>query len=65
MILTPEKFVKTEFGFVVGVLFVLLAFFSLLRGSPSGKRSPTGVVVTLTFLAIGGYIVARFMGYDL
>lgn len=65
MVLTPEKFVKTEFGLVVGIIIVVLAVVSLLRGNHNAKRSPTGTVVAIAGLALGGYIIARFYGYEI
>lgn len=65
MVLTPDTFVKTDFGFGVGVLFVTLAVFSLLRGNANAKRSPTGTVLALGALLLGGYIVGKYLGYDL
>ncbi len=65
MVLTPDKFVKTEFGLGVGILLAILAVISLLRGTTSAKRTPTGTVVALASLVLGSYIIARFYGYDI
>lgn len=66
MVLTPDKFVKTEFGLVCGIILVTLALISLLRGANNGKKkSPTSMVVALGSLAVGGYIIARFQGIDM
>ncbi len=65
MVLTPERFVKTEFGFGVGLLLLLLAVLSLMRGNATAKRSPTGTVIALASTVLGGYIVARYLGYDI
>lgn len=64
MVLTPEKFVKTEFGMGVGCIFIVLAILSLLRGNHNAKRSPTGTAVALASLLLGGYIVGRYFGYE-
>lgn len=65
MVLTPERFVKTEFGLLVGILLVGLALISIMRGTSSGKkRSPTGTIMALGAAVVGGYIIAKFYGYD-
>ena len=65
MVLTPEKFVKTEFGLVIGIIFIILAVLSLMRGSHNAKRSPTGTLGAFMAILMGSYVVARFYGYDI
>lgn len=64
MVLTPEKFIRTDMGFVLGVLLIALSLITLLRSGARGRRSPTGIMITLGLVLLGGYVVARHQGYQ-
>jgi hypothetical protein len=65
MRLTPETFMKTQFGAGVGALFIVLALFSLLRADLRAKGTYSGAVVSLCFLLAGVYILLRHFRVDL